>query len=82
MLESFQIRVNGEPVEVEPGTLVAAVLARKGISRFHRSPHGEPRGPICGMGVCMECRVNVNGRKHLRSCTMLCAEGMEVWTDA
>jgi predicted molibdopterin-dependent oxidoreductase YjgC len=82
MPERFQIHINGQPVEVSSGTLVAAAVARKGISRFHRSPRGESRGPLCGMGVCMECRVSINGRKHLRSCTILCAEGMEVWTDA
>jgi hypothetical protein len=36
---------------------------------------------LCGMGICLECRVTIDGREHSRSCTTLCAEGMEVRTD-
>ncbi len=81
MAEQFQIHVNGRPVTVQVGTIVAAAVAAAGVSQFRRSPRGEPRAPLCGMGVCMECRVTINGRKHIRSCTLLCAEGMEVQTD-
>jgi sarcosine oxidase subunit alpha len=42
---------------------------------------GESRGPLCGMGICMECRVTINGQPHCRSCQTLCEEGMEVRTD-
>ncbi len=81
MPDEFQIRVNGHLVTVRPGTVLAAAIAGAGISHFRRSPLGQMRGPLCGMGVCMECRVTVDGRKHMRSCTVLCTEGMEVWTD-
>jgi succinate dehydrogenase/fumarate reductase-like Fe-S protein len=30
------------------------------------------------MGICMECRVTVNGVPHRRSCMLACAPGMEV----
>jgi hypothetical protein len=30
------------------------------------------------MGICMECRVTVNGVSHRRSCQMICVAGMEV----
>jgi hypothetical protein len=33
------------------------------------------------MGVCMECRVTINGRSQCRSCQILCREGMKVETD-
>jgi len=49
---------------------------------FRRSVSGELRGPLCGMGICMECRVTLNGHPHERSCQTLCAPGMEVVTDA
>ncbi len=81
MTEQLEIRVNGKPLTVAAGTVVAAAIADAGITHFHRSPQGQPRGPLCGMGVCMECRVTIDGRKHARSCTVLCADGMEVWTD-
>ncbi|HEY4962870.1 MAG TPA: 2Fe-2S iron-sulfur cluster-binding protein [Terriglobales bacterium] len=46
-----------------------------------RSVSGEPRGALCGMGICFECRVSINGRPHCRSCQILCEPGMEVNTD-
>jgi len=42
---------------------------------------GEPRGPLCGMGICFECRAVVNGTAHSRTCQLLCEPDMEVKTD-
>ncbi len=81
MAERLTILVNGQPVDVRAGTVVAAALAQAGVTQFRRSLHGEPRGPLCGMGVCGECRVTINGQPHCRSCLTLCAPGMEVRTD-
>jgi sarcosine oxidase subunit alpha len=82
MSKAITLQINGQPVTVPSGTVVAAAVTRAGITVFHRSPCGEGRGPLCGMGVCFECRVMINGRPHSRSCLILCAEGMEVRTDA
>ena len=81
MSEWIEIRVNGTPVRVPAGTVLAAALARSGVTRFRRSVLGEPRGPLCGMGICLECRVTLNGQAQQRSCQTLCEEGMEVRTD-
>jgi predicted molibdopterin-dependent oxidoreductase YjgC len=81
MSEPIQLRVNGRVVSVPVGTVVAAAIAIAGEDRFRRSVLAEPRGPLCGMGICMECRVTINGRKQCRSCQTLCEAGMEVRTD-
>jgi len=81
MNRHLQIRLNGKPLSVEPGTVLAAAIASAGINRFRRSLSGQPRGPLCGMGICMECRVTINGRRHCLSCQTLCTEGMDVHTD-
>jgi len=81
MPDTVTILVNGREVRVPAGTILAAALARAGESRFRRSVSGEPRGPLCGMGVCFECRVTVDGRPYVRSCQTVCEEGMEVRTD-
>ena len=81
MADTVAIRVNGRDVRVPAGTTLAAALARAGEIRFRRSVSGEPRGPLCGMGVCFECRVTVDGRPYVRSCQTVCEEGMEVRTD-
>ena len=51
-----------------------------GITR--RSVGGKLRAPLCGMGVCQECRVTINGRAHVLSCQTLCLPGMDVQTGA
>ena len=56
-------------------------FAAAGFDLFRRSVTGQPRGPLCGMGICFECRVTVGGRQHVRSCQTACASGMEVQTD-
>ena len=78
----IQIRVNGRAIRVPGGTTVAAAVMAAGESAFRRSVTGEPRGPLCGMGICFECRVTIDGVPHSRSCQTLCVEGMEVLTDA
>ena len=82
MADRVTIRVNGRPVTVPAGTVVAAALEQAGEERFRRSVTGKPRSPLCGMGICFECRVTIDGRIHSRSCQTLCEEGMEVRTDA
>ena len=81
MADQIQLRVNGKTVSVAAGTVVAAAVAQAGQTRFRRSVSGEARGPLCGMGICMECRVTINGQAHGRSCQALCEESMEVRTD-
>lgn len=78
---TVQVRVNGHSLTVPSGTVVAAAISQAQISRFRRSVLGQSRGPLCGMGICMECRVTINGQPQVRSCLTLCAEGMEVLTD-
>lgn len=81
MRESIPLRVDGRAISVPPGTIVAAAIALAGETQFRRSVLGQPRGPLCGMGVCMECRVTIDGRTQSRSCLTLCEAGMEVRTD-
>ena len=75
------IKINGQSLQVAAGTTVAAAVMTDQPG-FRRSVTGEIRGPLCGMGICMECRVTLNGHPHERSCQTLCVPGMEVATDA
>jgi sarcosine oxidase subunit alpha len=81
MTPTIALRVNGKRVVVPEGTIVAAAVAAAGEARFRRSVTGRPRGPLCGMGICMECCVTINGVDGSRSCQTLCEAGMEVRTD-
>ena len=79
-IATVTLQVNGRPLSVADGTSVAAALCvadatRTGITR--RSVRGEPRAPFCGMGVCQECRVQIDGRRRL-ACQTRCENGMVV----
>ena len=80
MSESFSITVNGHSVQVSEYTSVAAAMMIAG-EPCRRSVTGEPRSPLCGMGICLECRATVNGEPHQRTCQILCVPNMEVVTE-
>ena len=75
------ISLNGEPLTVPRGCTVAAALLRADAAAFRRSVTGEARGPLCGMGICFECRVTIDGQPHAKSCQIFCEPGMRVETD-
>jgi len=77
MPSAIAVKVNGMSVSVPKGATVAVALMLAGKS-CRISVTGEPRGPLCGMGICFECRVTINGTPHCRSCQILCEPGMEV----
>ena len=81
MAELVDILVDGEKVIVDSEMSLAAALLQMGISRFRKSVDGEPRGPLCGMGICFDCRVTVGEDRHVRACLARVHKGMEVRTD-
>lgn len=80
MSERFSITVNGREVQVSAGTSVAAAMMMAN-EPCRRSIRGEPRAPLCGMGICMECRATVNGIPHRRTCQLLCVPAMDIETE-
>lgn len=74
------VNVNGAPVIVPFGATVAVAIVMAGQA-CRISVNGEPRSPLCGMGICFECRAVVDGIPHVRSCQMLCEQGMDVATE-
>jgi predicted molibdopterin-dependent oxidoreductase YjgC len=83
--EPVSLLVDGRPVTAFSGETVFAALLAAGI-RVLRHPLKDQaeagRGGFCGMGVCQECRVTVDGMPDRRACMTLVHEGMEVLTDA
>lgn len=67
----MRISVDGRPLEVAAGVSLAAALIASRADGF---------APLCGMGVCQQCRVMVDGVAHTASCQVECREGMEVRT--
>jgi sarcosine oxidase subunit alpha len=81
MPETVSLSVDGVVVKMPAGSMVSAAILKTGTYAFRRSATGEPRGPLCGMGICFECRVTIDGEPHCRSCQTVCEDGMDVRTD-
>jgi hypothetical protein len=77
---SVTLTVNGSLISVPSGATVAVAVTIAG-QPCRNSVSGEPRGALCAMGICFECRVSINGRLHCRSCQIVCEPGMEVKSD-
>lgn len=73
------LEINGARHEVSSGITVASALSlfAHGITRL--SVQAEPRGAFCGMGICQECRVLIDGQLRL-ACQTLCESDMVVST--
>lgn len=87
MKHAITLSIDGQRFSVEQGVSVAAAIAlaaeqtgQRGITR--QSVSAQPRAPLCGMGVCQECRVTIDGRQHQLACQTLCADDMDVRTAA
>jgi len=79
--KTVRIVLNGQEREVAAGSMLASALLTLGVRGFRRSVKGELRGPLCGMGVCQECRVTVDGRPHSKCCMIVCRDHMKVETE-
>ncbi|MDF3983638.1 2Fe-2S iron-sulfur cluster-binding protein [Luteibacter sp. PPL201] len=77
---TVSLYIDGHVTVVPAGSSVAAAIAAV-TPIFRRSVHGTPRAPVCGMGVCFECRVTINGLAQQRACQVQAREGMRVSTD-
>ena len=76
---ALSILVDGQELVAYEGESLAAALLASG-RRFTRwtARAGEPRGYFCGMGVCQDCLVTVDGLPNVRACMMPVREGLRV----
>lgn len=80
---AFALSVDGRDIEALPGHTIAAALWRAGITSWRRTRTGaEPRGVFCGIGVCFDCLVTVNGRPNQRACLVPGCPGDVVTTQS
>lgn len=70
------ILVDGEPVTGIAGQTVAGVLLGAGRRQWRTTREGgAPRGVFCGIGVCFDCLVEVNGLRDVRACLRRARDG-------
>jgi predicted molibdopterin-dependent oxidoreductase YjgC len=76
----IELTVDGRSLRAPAGQSLAAALLANGTATLRDSPSGAPRGVYCGIGVCQECRVQVEGVGVVRACVTPVAAGMAVKT--
>ena len=78
----LRITVDGETVDGVAGQTLAGVLLAAGRLAWRRGPSGAPRGVFCGIGVCFDCLVTVNGERDVRACRRRARDGDAVATQS
>lgn len=73
------LQVDGVVVRARAGVSVAAALAQVGHVATRHSLSGEPRAAFCGMGLCFECRVRIDGVERL-ACLTPVRDGLQIST--
>ena len=77
----IEILVDGEPLLAYEGETVAAALIASGHHTFrHTARHATPRGIYCGIGICFDCLMTVDGVPNVRTCVTQAENGMKVET--
>lgn len=72
---------DGRPVTAEAGQSIAAALLAAGVRSWRTTRlEGAPRGLFCGIGVCFDCLVEVDGRPGIRACLTEVRDGDRVTT--
>jgi len=77
----FEFSFDGEPLPARPGQTVAAALWSAGRLSWRSTRNAaRPRGAFCGMGVCFDCLVVLDGRPNVRACLAPVQPGSQVTT--
>jgi len=72
---------DGRPTRYVEGQSIGAALTAAGVRSWRTTRFGgRPRGLFCGIGVCFDCLVTVDGRPNERACLVPVREGMRVTT--
>jgi len=76
---TFVISFDGGPVAANPGESVGAALTNAGIRSWRSTRKKDrPRGLFCGIGVCFDCLITVDGHPNQRACLTPAAPGMRL----
>ena len=79
MTEKVSFSFNGKVFECESGQTIAAALIAADQRELRSTRFGnEPRSIFCGIGICYDCVVVVDGVSNQRSCLVEVKSGMKV----
>jgi hypothetical protein len=70
---------DGRPIAFTAGQSVGAALLAAGIRSWRTTRRrGTPRGIFCGIGVCFDCLITVDGVPNQRACLRPAVPGLSV----
>lgn len=72
---TVQFSYDGQPLVARDGDSIAAAVVAAGAGGFRHDGRGGRRGVFCGMGVCTECAVTVDGEAGHLACLEKCRQG-------
>lgn len=78
MSDSVRFLFDDTPIVARPGQSVAAALMAAGERCLRIDEAGNPKGVLCGIGVCWECRCSIDGVSNTRACMTPVKSGMVV----
>ena len=76
--EQIHFEFEGRPLTALPGDSVAAALMSNGIVDLRVTQTGASRGIFCGMGICHDCLVAIDGQLNQRACVIKAHNGMKI----
>ena len=73
---------DGQPITAFVGDSVGAALTRAGVRAWRTTrKDARPRGLFCGIGICYDCLLTIDGSTNQRACVVPATDGMEVSGD-
>jgi predicted molibdopterin-dependent oxidoreductase YjgC len=74
------VELDGAPIAARECDTVASFLLRVADPGSYRrsSASGAPRAPLCMMGVCFECLVEIDGQTNQQGCLVRVRDGMRI----
>jgi predicted molibdopterin-dependent oxidoreductase YjgC len=79
MTDRVNATYNGKPIAAAEGVTVGAALMANGVHAWRSTRHNsQSRGLFCGIGVCFDCLVEIDGEPNQRACMVRLSEDMDI----
>lgn len=77
--DAVTVSLDGRGLVAAPGQSIGAALVSNGITAWRSTrKDARPRGLFCGIGICFDCLLTVDGEANQRACLVEVSEGMEI----
>ena len=80
--DSIRIEFDGRSISCSPADTVGSCLLRAGVVALRSSATGQSRGLYCGIGICNDCLVRIDGDRNVRACVTPVEQAMKVFSQA